>query len=421
MRELRDSDVGEYRYRRFVERTPPLCIFTRDIKYEFCNTKESTIMSEVTISNAQSFMSNGGGGVSGLLLNNGFDVRCLRPFLENGVAKVTKVVGKDNNDKPVCQNVPIQNVATLRRDDWIQIDEAVVRAARPRLRFFNDLRAQGLNVNLPNALGKTVWQYERQSSISGATVSMDGLRKGDSDRPVYDMDQMPLPIIHKDFSFSARQIAVSRNSNMPIDVTTAAMASQMVAEKVEKLSLGVDPEFQFGGGNVYGVCNYPQRLTTLFTNPWLSNGARDTSWTPGILQREILKARRDLADRFHYGPFAIYHSPDFDEILDDDYNITTSGISTALTLRERLLKIDSIQSIKTSEFLPYGTFIMLEMNPNTIQAVTGMDVTTVQWQTEGGFEIHFKVICILLPRMKSDFYGNCGIVHARLKAANDPA
>lgn len=376
--------------------------------------------SNVSVSNAQSFMSNGGGGVSGLLLTNNFDVRCLRPFLEGGVSKITKCTGFNKENSPILQNVPIQNVATLRRDDWIQIDDAVVKAARPRLRFFNDLRAQGLNVNLPNALGKTVWQYERQSSISGATVSMDGLRKGDADRPVYDMDQMPLPIIHKDFSFSARQIAVSRNSNMPIDVTTAAMASQMVAEKVEQLSLGVDPEFQFGGGNVYGVCNYPHRLTTLFSNPWLSNKARDPNWNPRILQGEILKARHDLADRFHYGPFAIYHSPDFDEILDDDYNTTTSGISTALTLRERLLKIDSIQSIKTSEFLPSGTLIMLEMNSNTIQAVTGMDITTVQWQTEGGFEIHFKVICILLPRMKSDYYGNCGIVHARLRTAADP-
>ena len=373
---------------------------------------------EVSISNAEGFF--GGGDIATQLLNANFDPRAIRPFLNaNGQSVITRVAGYDAHNKPILQNVPTHNAATLRKDDWVMIDQAVVQAARPRLRFFNDLRAAGLNVNLPNALGKTVWQYERQSNITGATVSMDGLRKGDADRPVYDMAQMPLPIIHKDFSFSARQIAVSRNSNMPIDVTTASMASQMVAETVEKLALGVEPEFRFGGGNIYGVCNYPDRLTKLFSNPWYSNGARDPNWTPNTLLRELLQARQDLADRRFYGPFAIYHSIDFDAVLDDDFNLTTSGIASTLTLRDRLLKIDQIASIKTSEFLPPGTIIMLELNANTIQAVTGMDVTTVQWQTEGGFEVHFKVLCMLLPRLKSDFYGRCGIMHARLKPAAD--
>jgi len=370
----------------------------------------------VSITNGASLI-GGSGDVATRLLTYNFDPRCIRPFLHDDghTSLISQQIGwKDG--KPVLKNVQTTNAATLRKDDWVMIDETVVAAAMPRLRFFNDLRAAGLNVNLPNALGKTVWQYERQSNITGATVSMDGLRKGDADRPMYDMDQMPLPIIHKDFSFSARQIAVSRNSNMPIDVTTAGMASRMVAEKVERLALGVEPDFQFGGGNVYGVCNYPQRLTKVFTNWARVDGSRDPDWSPAILYRQILDARRNLHDIRHYGPFAIYHSPDFDQILDDDYNDHTAGQTSTITLRERLEKIKEIKSINCSEFLPYGTFVMIELDQNTIQAVTGMDITTVQWQTEGGFEIHFKVICILLPRLKSDFYGRAGILHARLSA-----
>ena len=373
---------------------------------------------DVMVMNGQNLLSDGGDVVTRLIRNK-FDPRCIRPFLTSGgQSVVTREVGRDAHNKPILQNVATTNAATLRKDDWVQIDQAVVEAARPRLRFFNDLRAAGLNVNLPNALGKIVWQYERQSNISSASVSMDGIRKGDSDRITYNMAQMPLPLITKDFSFSARQIAVSRSGDLPIDVTTASFAAEKVAETVEQLALGVAPEYKFAGGNVYGVCNFPDRLTKVFTNPWYADGTRNASWTPNILQNEILAARTALAKRFHYGPFSIYHSPDFDEILDDDYNNTTSGISTALTLRERLLKIDSISSIKTSEFLPSGTMIMLEMNRNTIEAITGMDITTVQWQTEGGFEIYFKVLCILLPRLKSDYYGNCGILHASLAPAS---
>jgi hypothetical protein len=338
----------------------------------------------------------------------------------NGRSYYSKQIGWDTKtSKPIIQNVPTTNAATLRREDWIMIDQAVVTAARPRLRFFNELRTAGLNVNLPNALGKTVWQYERQSNITGATVSMDGIRKGDADRPMYDMEQMPLPVIHKDFSFSARQIAVARNSNSPIDASTAAAAAQRVAEEVEKLALGVAEIYTFGGGRVYGLLNYPNRLTKVFTNPWLSNGERDPNWSPGILHKEILASRRALADRQHYGPFVIYVSSDFDEVLDDDYNLTTAGVSSSITLRERLSKVDAITSIRTSEFLPKGSLVMLEMDQNTIQAITGLDVTTIQWQTEGGFEIHFKVLCMLLPRLKSDYYGNCGVMHGALAPPSD--
>jgi hypothetical protein len=237
---------------------------------------------------------------------------------------------------------------------------------------------------------------------------------------MYDMEQMPLPVVHKDFSFSARQIAVARNSNSPIDASTAAAAAQRVAEEVEKLALGVSENYSFGGGRVYGLLNYPNRLTKVFTNPWRSDNTRDPSWTPGLLHREILESRRALADRQHYGPFVIYVSSDFDEVLDDDYNGGTAGISSSITLRERLNKVDAITSIRTSEFLSKGSLVMLEMDQNTIQAITGLDVTTIQWQTEGGFEIHFKVLCMLLPRLKSDYYGNCGILHGRLAPASDP-
>ncbi len=373
------------------------------------------MVAPIAISNVSASTNN---DVISLLQQYGGDVHCFRPFrLDDGRSVFTHRCGTNNDGTPKFENVLTTNAATLRREDWLQVDSTVVKAATRRLRFFNDLRANGLGVDLPNALGKTVWTYERQSNISNATVSMDGLRKADASRLQYDSEMMPLPLIHCDLAFSAREIAISRSGESPIDISAVAEASERVAEKVEQMALGVDPEFAAGGGAVYGVCNYPRRLSRIFTNPWNADGSRDTAWHPGILQREILEARRALNDHRHYGPFVIYHSPDFDEILDDDYNLNFNGLSTALTLRERLLRIDQIQGIKTSEFLPYGTFVMVEMSPSTIQAVNGMDITTIQWQTEGGFEVHFKVMCILLPRMKSDYNGNCGVLHARLGAS----
>jgi hypothetical protein len=298
-----------------------------------------------------------GGTAQNLVAYNG-DTRFIRPWLDTrtGRSYISVPQYDQHTGKTVIKDVPTMNAATLRKDDWKMVDSAVVQAARPRLRFFGDLIQAGLEVRIPNALGKMVWQYERQSSISDATVSMDGVKKGDSDRPTYDLDQMPLPIIHKDFTFGVRHLTASHSSNTPIDISAAAAAGQACAEMVEKLALGVAPEHKFGGGAVYGLCNHPDAIATTFVNPWTTAGTRNPAWTPALMQREILALRQKLYESHHYGPFNIYHSPDFDVILDDDFNIQTSGVSMSLTMRERLLKIDSIKAVKTSEFLPAGTF-----------------------------------------------------------------
>ena len=362
----------------------------------------------------------GSGSIIDRLVASNFDPRCCRPFIWNGRSYTSTLKGYDDKGQPVYQNIPVRNAATLRKEDWIMIDQAVVQAARPRLRFFNELRTSGLNVNLPNALGQSVWQYERQSRLAGASISMDGLRKSDANRPMYDLDQMPLPLIHQDFSFSARQIGISRRSNTPVDTTTAAEAAMAVAEEVERLALGVLPVYSFGGGKLHGLLNYPHRITKLFTNPWQTDRSRNPNWTPGILHKEILEARTALSECHKYGPFNLYVSPDFDEILDDDYNIGTSGVTSSITLRERLLRLNAIQNIHTCEFMPPGNLALLQMGIDTIQAVTGMEITTLQWPTEGGMELNFKVMCMLLPRLKSDYYGNCGILHGALAPAQAP-
>jgi uncharacterized linocin/CFP29 family protein len=349
------------------------------------------------------FILNGqaSGNVASTLLNNNFNVAALRPFL----GKDRRSYISMNQDGKMIA-VPTMNAnATLRKDEWKLLDDAVIMAAKERLRVVADLRGAGLTFNVPNGMSKTVLETETMSDITAATISMDPIRKGEADRPEFDLASLPLPVIHKDFHFSARQLAASRNGGSPLDVTMPQLAARRVAEEAERLVLGTTGTFAYGGGTIYGLTNFPSRITK-------SNLADPTEspYSPSETVRDVLAMRQLSVDAFHFGPFVLYNSPAWDQYFDDDYS-SSKGDNT---LRQRLLAINGINDVRTLDLLTGYQLILVQQTSDVIRLVMGMDVTTVQWETEGGMRLNYKVMAIMVPQLRADFNGNTGIVHGTL-------
>ena len=345
------------------------------------------------------FILNGqaSGSIASVLMNNRFDTGALRPYIgADGHSYITVM----NNGQPQVQRLATNN-ATLRYDEWKAFDTAIVKAAKPRLRFVNDLRAAGLVYNLPNGLSKSVLETETMGDINPATISMDGLRKGQSDRPEFNMVGLPLPIIHKDFHISARQLSISRNGSSPFDTTMAELAARRVAESAEALHIGTGGAIAYAGANVYGMTNFPSRQTKTLTNPTAGG------WTPATLVKEVLAMKLQSQGKNQFGPWKLYVSPAWDPYLDDDY----SAAKGDNTLRDRLKKIDNIQDVVTLDYLTGYQCVLVQQTTDTIRTVVGMDITTVQWESEGGMQLNFKVMCILVPQIRADILSQCGIVH----------
>jgi uncharacterized linocin/CFP29 family protein len=349
------------------------------------------------------FIVNGkaNGSVANTLLGNGFDIGALRPWIgKDGRSYVAR------NNSGILQAVPTNNTtATLRKDEWKILDDAIIPAAKERLRLVADVRSAGLTFNIPNGMGKTVLETETVSDLTAATISMDPARKSEGDRPEYELTNLPLPVIHKDFYFSARQVATSRNSGASIDVTSAQLAARRVAEEVEKLATGTAASFTYGGGTVYGLTNFPSRITKSDITP-----PTETGWTPQMMVQEVLAMRQLSENALHYGPWVLYTSSAWDEYLDDDYS-SSKGDNT---LRQRLIAINGINGVRTLDHLATsGTFalVLCQMTSDVIREVIGMDITTVQWESEGGMRLNFKVMAIMVPQLRADFNGNTGIVH----------
>jgi uncharacterized linocin/CFP29 family protein len=296
---------------------------------------------------------------------------------------------------------PVAN-ATLRYNEWKLIDEAVIGASMERLRVVADLRGAGLTYNIPNGMGKTVLVTQMMGDITNATISMDPARSAEGDRPEFDLANLPLPVIHKDFYYTARQIEVSRNGGTPLDVTTAQLAARKVAEQAEQLALGTLPTYSYGGGTIYGLTNYPKRITRTITSPLLS------SWVPAVLVQQVLAMRQDSMNAFHFGPWVLYNSPFWDQYFDDDY----SKLKGDITLRNRLLAIQGINDVRTVDFLTGKQLLLVQQTSDVVRMVVGMDITTVQWNDLGGMRVNFKVMAILVPQLRADINSRTGIVHA---------
>lgn len=348
------------------------------------------------------------------LLDNELDVGSMRPFLSNDLKRsyiTQQAIAYTKEGVPSLVNKAIltnDTNATLTYDVWKLIDDTVVKAAKPRLKFAADLQSKGLVYRLPNGISNTVIQFQQQSDITGATVSMDGRRKSEADRPVFSTVNFPLPLIHKDFQFGIRELMASRNGRAPLDLNTVELATERVAEQVEQFCLGTtNPLFQgqatytWNGTTIQGAMNWSNRITYTITQPTA------VGWTPQDTINDVLAMKKASQTANHFGPWMLYCGLAWDPYMDDDYKPTYN----ATTLRQRLSAIDGIQGVSTVDYIPDNSLILVQMAQKVVRLVIGMDIVVVQWESEGGWEMNFKVICCMLPQFRTDFYGNTGLVH----------
>jgi uncharacterized linocin/CFP29 family protein len=290
---------------------------------------------------------------------------------------------------------------TLRDDEWKMFDKVVVDICRSRMVGIQDLVSRGLVYNIPNGMAVTVLQYQNQSDMSAAQVSMSGLTRGLNDRLDFGIGYLPLPIIHKDFQIDARTLAMSRRYGLPLDTTMASVAALKISEMAEDILFNGYNSFAYGGGTIYGYLDYNLGQTGTIAG-WGDSGSVGANI---LTQIRAMKQKMITAKRF--GPWIVYVPTAYESVLDADYSATTG---TTLTIRERILKITGIVDVKVADRMTAGHVIMVELQASTVRMVIGMQPTNLQWDTEGGMGLNFKVMAIMVPQLRADQDNNCGIV-----------
>ena len=290
----------------------------------------------------------------------------------------------------------------LRKDEWQEFDKAILKPARDRLVGVGSLIAKGLTFDLPNAMGKTEVQWETSSDLTPAQETMDGINFTENDAILFVLNTIPAYITHKDFFMNLRKLETSRNLGEPLDVTQAESASRQVAERIED-TLFNGSSITVNGNSAPGLTTEGNRNTAGFKG--------GTSWSDGAktgedILEDLLTQKQGLIDDLHFGPYTVFISTNMETKLDEDFKANSDK-----TIRQRLLEVSSIQDIIVADHLTADNVLMVQTTSDVVDIIMGLQPTTVFWQSQGGFRLNFKVMSIMIPRVKARQDGKSGIFH----------
>lgn len=310
---------------------------------------------------------------------------------------------------------PVWNAATLRKDQWIHMQQRVIQAVRQPLRAWQDL-VNSSSVGGFNAWAKLTYEYQASNDPGEAVKSMDPVAPGRTDRPLVNLVSVPLPVTHSDCWFTDREMEVAASGGMPLDTSMLEAGGRRCGELIEQTTIGTATGVTFGPSaaadtryasttsTVYGYTNFPWRITkTDLTAP--------TGTNPEAVMTDVLEMIDLANNQGFYGPFYLYHSTGYTRYFNDDY-YRSGSTSAVRLLRERLMAIEGVLDIRRLNFLTSGyQLLLVQMSPEYMQAINGMEPTVLRWDSSGGLRHNFKVLMIMEPLLKAPYSTIAPIVH----------
>lgn len=323
-----------------------------------------------------------------------------RDFWNGGKWATEQLIKALNRGEQFTPDV-LRTCETLQNEEWKAFDTNIVTGAQDKLRLVADLVGAGLTIPLPNAMAKTVFEYDLMGDMNPATVSMDGMARSENDTLEFESAGLPIPLIHKDFFINLRKLSASRLGAVPLDTTQSRVAGRKVGEELERMTINGGKTFlQLP---IYGFLTHPNRNTSGFNGgkPW-----SDLTKTGDSFIADIGVGMSALqADGFD-GPYWVYYPSNASVHLQDDFKAASDK-----TIIQRVREMDGITKVSPLDKLPVNTLLMFQPTSDVAAILDGIQPQTIQWDVNGGFGVNFKAFAIQIPVIRADGDGNSGIMH----------
>lgn len=296
--------------------------------------------------------------------------------------------------------IGVHQNALLRKDEWEELDDAVVDVARVALNGIADLVNNGL-VRPLGGLGTTISTYEQLGDMDDANISMDAIVDGDDDRVTFTPQSIPVPIFHKDFSLGLRHLLSSRNMGESLDTTQARTATRKVRDSMEEVLFNGTTK-DLGGFKIYGYTNHPK-----ITADTAANFGGGDFGTAGNGYKTIVGMVNRLGALGYSGPFGCYVSrTQYGQLL----NIYGSNDKSELAVI--LQSVPELRFIKPGDRLTDGVTSLVQLTSDVVDLALAQDIAVVQWEEKGGMLARFRVMACAVPRVKFTAAQKTGVAKA---------
>jgi hypothetical protein len=290
----------------------------------------------------------------------------------------------------------------------VVIDRAVVEVGLQRLTFVADILAAGLTYNLTDPLSVTQLEWNSTNKIGAAQRTMSPSARGENKLPIQLASRLPIYLTTDGFELDIRTLKMSQRVGTPLDTTIVKQCTRSVNEAIEDAAINgattLDgQDLKVAGYSAPGLINAPNAETQALTlAAWTTAPVGSTVFAEIMLMIGKLQANKK------FGPYRLYVGTGIGNALDSDYNATNNA--QGLTIRQRLLQIEALQAIRVADMMPVNKAVLVQMTSDVIDMVVGQPPTVIPWTSLDGFTIHNIVMAIMVPRVRSDYNGDSGVV-----------
>lgn len=301
-----------------------------------------------------------------------------------------------------------RTAAPLMDKAQVVIDKAVVEVGLQRLTVVADVMAEGLIYPLPDALGVLQLESSTMNKVGAAQRTMSPNARGENKLPIVLPGRLPIYLTTDFFQLDIRLLKSSQRNGTPLDTALVKQCTRSVNEAVEDAMINgtttLDGQSLVAAGySAPGLLNAPNANTQAMTV-----AAWTTAPVGATVQAEVLAAIGKAQADKKFGPYNLYVGTVIGNALNVDFK--ANGNDSILQRLEEIKAGGRNLRVRVADLLPASTAVLVQMTSDVVEIVNGQAPTVIPWTSNNGMEFFNMIMAIMVPRVRSDYDGNSGVV-----------
>lgn len=290
----------------------------------------------------------------------------------------------------------------------VVIDNAVLRVGMDRLVFIADLINEGLTYNLPDPLSVPFLEHRTRGRSGTARRVMNPSSRGENHMALMGAARLPIYLTMANNELDIRTLRMSRRVGIPLDTANIEDDVRNVNEALEDAGINgattLDGQaLQVDTYTAPGLLNAPNANTATLTL-----AAWSTAPVGATVMTEILTMVVKLKDDKKYGPYNLYVPTTVMIGFNNDFK--ANGNDSIIARLEQINIGGRPIRIRAVDTMPATKVAMVQMTSDVVELVDGQRPTVIPYTSLDGFTVYNVIMAIQVPRFRSDYDGNSGIV-----------